>query len=280
MATAEPALRSTQVPTQLNFRSKATREGSFDEPLSTSPHEDPLRILVPAQKKLSTIESQRVLSVVDETARRLEAALVIPSLADSLERLSIPVGSELVKLLQEYRDIAAEFETIGEALKSPGPSPTLRPPNVSGKRSHSSCSSVASVSSTGHKKILSPERAGRVEEQLYNLQQRIRHNVKSTLRAVSANPSVLQTVHRKKVVTHSQLMENLRGLQSISNEMLLTTRMEEMKRKEHLLQVAKSRLTAEESIKRLETELATAQKQKDDEVYSCILACTMYHTVR
>lgn len=63
-------------------------------------------------------------------------------------------------------------------------------------------------------------------------------------------------------------MEDMRCLHSVSNEMLLTTRMEEMKRKEHLQQVAKQRLDAEENIRRLEAELATAQKQKDEEVHS------------
>ena len=35
-------------------------------------YEDPLRILAPAQKKLSTVESQRILAVMDEATKRLE----------------------------------------------------------------------------------------------------------------------------------------------------------------------------------------------------------------
>lgn len=265
MSTADPVLRSVQTPTQLKFRIKTTTQASFDEAISSSstPHEDPLRILVPAQKKLSTIESQRVLSVVDETARHLEAALVIPSLADSLERLSVSLGSELVKLLQEYKNIATELERVTEILNSLGRSPTPRHSTVSGHVSHSVCSSIASGSS-GHRRVQSP--SGCVEDQFYNLQLCIRHNAKSVLRAVSANPSLLQAVHHKKAMTHTQLMEDLRGLRSVSNEMLLTTRMEEIKRKEHLQLVTRQRLSAEESIRRLEVELATAQKQKDEEV--------------
>ena len=264
MSTADPVLRSVETPTQLKFRTKTTTQASFDEAISSfsTPHDDPLRILVPAQKKLSTIESQRVLSVVDETAQHLEAALAIPSLADSLERLSVPLGSELVKLLQEYRDIATELEGVTEKLNSLGRSST--PTNsVSGHTSHSVCSSIAS-GSAGHRRVQSP--SGCVEDQFYNLQLCIRHNVKSVLRAVSANPSLLQAVHHKKSMTHTQLMEDLRGLRSVSNEMLLTTRMEEIKRKEHLQLVTRQRLSAEESIKRLEIELVTAQKQKDEEV--------------
>ena len=256
MATAEPALMHTQLKFRMSQR-------SCDEPHSTTPHDDPLRILVPAQKKLSTIESQRVLAVVDRTVRRLEAALAIPSLADNLERLSIPLGSELVELLQDYRDTKAEFETVSKTLKTLGlsPMPVLR------VRSRSSCSSVASGSNVGHGRVLVPQdREQSVEEQFYTLQQCIRHNVKSTLRAVATNKSVLQGVHHEKIAAHSQLMENMQGLHSISNEMLLTTRMEELKRNEHLDLVARRRLTEEENIRRLEEEVAAAQKQKDEEV--------------
>ena len=260
----ESAPRPAHMATQLKFRMS---QRSCDEPNSITPHDDPLRILVPAQKKLSTIESQRVLAVVDSTARRLESALAIPSLADNLERLSIPLGSELVQLLQEYRDTMAEFEAVSITLKSLG----LSPMPVAKVKSRSSCSSLASGSSAGHGRVsVSQSRVQSVEEQFCNLQQRIRHNVKSTLRAVATNKSVLQGVHHEKMVVHTQLMETMRGLQSISNEILLTTRMEELKRKEHLDLVAKRRLTAEESIRRLEEEVAAAQKQKDEEVLTRI----------
>ena len=259
MATSKSALRPA-LPTQLKFRTKTMGQETFDEALSTTPHEDPLRILVPAQKKLSTIESQRVLSVVDETARRLEVALAIPSLASSLERLSVPLGSELVQLLREYQDIVAELETVSETLHSLGISPRH---SASG---HRSCSSSSVASGSSCRKLLAPLDEG-VEERFYSLQQRIRHNVKSTLRAISANPSLLQAVHRDKAtITHAQLMESVRGLRSVSNEILLTTMMEEVKRKEHLQVVFQRRLAAEETITRLETELAAAQKQKDEEV--------------
>ena len=54
---------------------------------SLSQSEDPLRILdldlAPAQKKLTTIKSQRVLSIVDETMKRLEDVLLLPALIES-----------------------------------------------------------------------------------------------------------------------------------------------------------------------------------------------------
>lgn len=247
MATAESILHSGQMPTQLKFRSKATSQRSFEEPSSTTPQEDPLRILVPAQKKLNTIESQRVLSIVNETTRRLETALVIPSLADSLDRFSIPLGSVLVNLLQEYTHLTAEFETTVESLSS------LR-------QGHCTSTDDGEPDETPHVEC------SKVEEQCDIFQQRIRHCVKSILRAVSTNPSVVQAIQQKKTAIHTQLIETLHGLQSVSNEMLLTTKMEEMKRKEHMLLVARRRQSAEENIQRLEAELATVQKHKNEMV--------------
>lgn len=271
MATAGTLLHSTKIPTQLKFRSKASSQRSFDEPLSTTPHEDPLRILVPAQKKLSTIESQRVLSVIYETSRRLNAALIIPSLASSIERLSVPLGSDLVALLQEYKDTTDEFLNLTGTLELSSTTCELN-------RSQSICSSgdgsVSDVANEHEHSAL--YRTGSNGKKLWKLQQQIRHNVKSTLRAVFTNPSVLEAVHRENVTSHNRLMESLHGLLSVSTEILLTTKMEEMKREEYMLMVAKRKLSTEESIRQLEAELEMAQKQKDEAV--CTHACTQIHT--
>ena len=87
--------------------------------------EDPLRILAPAQKKLTTIESQRVLSVVDETTKRLEGVLLLPALIESMERFSVSLGSELVSLLEEYRRLVGEYNRLEASLESQGIEPKV-----------------------------------------------------------------------------------------------------------------------------------------------------------
>ena len=242
-----PLANAPELPSQLKF---VTGTKSFDSPLSssTTPHDDPLRILVPAQKKLSTIESQRVLAIINETANRLESALVIPSLVKSLEHLSEPLGSDLVGLLQEYRDATAGLPNLLEASSS-----------------LLTCTSQGSLRDGNSDSGLIPVGSAE-EEKLRHVKTQIRHNVKSILRAISSNPSLLHSMHHKKVLSHTKLMESFRGLCSVSNEMLLTTRMEEVKRSEHLQLVASRRLAMEESIRKLENELAIALSQKDQEV--------------
>ena len=254
MATAAdhlPLLHSGRAPTQLRLLSRTA-----ETPLSssTTPHDDPLRILVPAQKKLSTIESQRVLAIINETSRRLGFALAIPSLVAEEHHLSVSLGSELVALLQEYKDAIAEFSTLQQTVET---STSLLACSIP-----SSCSSIENTESESQ--LLS---VGSMEERrLHSLRNTIRHTVKSILRALSTNPSILESVHREKVLSQSRLMKCLQGLCSVSNEMLRTTRTEEVKRREYLQLVATRRLSMEESIKKLETELAVAQSQKDKEV--------------
>ena len=262
MATAA-LLPPGKAPNRLKLQSRTV--GSNDTPLSsTTPHDDPLRILVPAQKKLNTIESQRVLALITETSRRLESALAIPSLVAVEQNLSVSLGSELVALLQEYKHATAEFATLQKTVEASS--------SLVACSSHSICSSARSSESQ-----LLPVNSME-ERRLHSLKRTIRHCVKSILRALSANPSILEADHRDKVTSHSKLMECFEGLCSVLNEMLLTTRTEEVKRREHLQLVASRRLSMEESIRKLEAELTAAQSQKHKKVFVYyVLMCRQIH---
>ena len=266
MAVKEPHMRSQN---QINIRisTKVSNQGSQDVS-STTPNEDPLRILFPTQKKLSTIESQRILSVLDETVRRIAAALLIPSMLTSLDCLSVPLGSQLVKLLHEYREIAVRYEAVYETLTSLG----ITPMRAKKERKESSCSSIRSV-----RKSLAPIDE-EVEKKFYSLEQCIHHSIKSITRVVGTNPALLQTVSKNKGATyvHSHLMESIRGLRSVLNERLLTTKVEEVKRKEHMLLVAEQRMNAEDQIRQLEKELQEAEKKKEEEVKHTNLSYTLH----
>lgn len=253
-ATTPPLSNSMTIPTHLCLRSRAT--GGTNEFLSsTTPRDDPLRILVPAQKKLSTIESQRVLAIVSETSRQLELALLIPTLVNSAENLSVLLGSELVSLVQDYKQFTAEFMALKEKMGDE--SWTL----ASNSRT-TSCTSTGSESMDSQ---LFPVESGE-ERRLYHLQKCIRHNVKSILRALSSNPTIIQAVNHKKVPFQTSLVEGFQSLYSVSNETLLTTRLEEVKRREHLELVTSRRHLMEDTIKNFEIELDIAQSLKEKEV--------------
>ena len=187
--------------------------------------EDPLRILAPAQKKLTTIESQRVLGVMDETMRRLEGVTTLPVLVNSLDRFSVSLGAELVGLLEEYSQLVHHYNTIYLSLYPVGSTTSIgmsttalqrdiidaRSPGGSGVSLHSNEGSV-----TDHHRLEPLEATTQgmeiSDETLQVVSGRLKHVVKCVLRALNKNPSsfsVLKasTSGRAKSTTH--LMESI-----------------------------------------------------------------------
>ena len=234
--------------------------------------EDPLRILAPAQKKLSTVESQRILAVMEEATKRLECALVLPFLADSLHRFSVSLGSELVAMMEEYHKLVGEYNQLFELLESQG---TKLDASGDMDLRTSSGSSIRSDGGAGRAIRLEPllERTtgdrGNVEEHFHHICHQLKHCVKSILRALNKDPattSILQAAAKERSRTSSQLLESMGSLCGVVNETLLTTRVEEVRREEHLQKVAERQQSAEEQIMRLEHELEVALRQKNEEV--------------
>jgi hypothetical protein len=219
-----------------------------DHGSANSPNqEDPLRILAPAQKKLTTIESQRVMSVVDETMKRLEGVLLLPALLESLDRFSVSLGSELVTLLEDYRRLVEEYKRLEASLEAQGIQPKIEGSmsTVEGssarllEAAHSSGHNVrlggiyigqqspmGSTSSLQHSEVnLTTTRPHRLEpiassqlildeeateEKFHELRVRVRHVVRCILRALAKNPStasILQTLATERSKTSSRLVK-------------------------------------------------------------------------
>ena len=249
-------------------------ENSIAGSVRTPNSEDPLRILAPAQKKLSSVESQRVLAVVDEAAKRVESALALPFLVDSLQRFSVSLGSDLVAMVEEYNNLVSKYNRLYELLEAQG---VMLDTSSEADIRTSSAGSVRSDDGVGRagQSRLDPlpetvaEDGENIEERFYQIRHQLKHCVKSILRALSRDPaatSMLQAAARERSRTSSQLLESIGGLCGVVNETLRTTKAEEVRREEHLRQVAERQQSAEELIRRLEEELAEAQQLKNEEV--------------
>jgi len=157
------------------------------EDTSTTPTEDPLRILAPGQKKLTNIESQRILGVVDEAMKRLDYARAIPYLADNIGRFSVSLGSSLVSFLEEYNSITREYAHLSEALELED----LQPLDDSNAEEQMlatgrSSSSISTGSSHGHPVKLDP--LAKRTPSLARLQQvrfKLKMNIKCILRELN-----------------------------------------------------------------------------------------------
>ena len=233
--------------------------------------EDPLRKLAPAQKKLATVEAQRVLGTMDEATRRMENALVLPFLASSLDRFSVSLGAELAALMHEFQRLSDEYKRLHEALEAEG----TTFPDRSGDRIDS-CSTLGSeggsttqLNKPGQLEPLPHQSESSLEDQFHHLQFQLKHCVKNILREMSRNPStssILQVAAKEKSHGATKLIESVGVLREVVHERLLMTRVEEVQREELLREVAERQRGAEERLERLEAELTEAQQRMSEEV--------------
>lgn len=73
---------------------------------------DPLKALEPSQKKLSKIESQRIIGVLDELRLKSEIIIVLPHVMRDLKRYKDILGSRIFELLQSHSEFFNAFTTL------------------------------------------------------------------------------------------------------------------------------------------------------------------------
>eukprot|EP00731_Ephydatia_muelleri_P022988 Em0015g571a len=229
---------------------------SNDEAAANSPDETSCRILVPSQKKLTTLESQRVAAVMDE--------------GPSSSRFSVSLGSELVAMLAEYQTLALDYTKCCAELLKRGLTPTF-------ERSRYTVGNTAAssqpVTKTARLRPLDEGGAGGehcdLETQFSHAQSGLKQCTKSILRAMCRTPSgasIVRSVSKERSKMSGGLLEGATELQRVMNEKLLTSKVEEDRRKMLLKQVLERQAKADEEIKKLEAELAEALRLKNEEI--------------
>lgn len=207
------------------------------------------------------------MAVVDEALSKLEKALSLPYLSQSMDRFSVSLGAEVVSLVSEYTKLCEEYIRLYDALEASGVQPELfRVDSAIGSQRALSQSSMRSGSVR-----LEPleRREDPIEAQFSTVQGQLRHTCKSLLRSLASSPSTESVLREAEVERRPkvrQLMEAMKGLRAIMCEKLLTTKAEDVKRTEHLRSVVDQQKTAEAKIAQLEAELDEAQRQKTEEV--------------
>ena len=77
---------------------------------------DPTRALEPARKKLTTIESQRIMAVLEEAIKRAEIVTALPYIIDNIDRFKVSLGSELVDGIKQHSRIQSTYRDIRSQL--------------------------------------------------------------------------------------------------------------------------------------------------------------------
>ena len=266
---------------------------------------DPLKVLDPVRKKLTSVEAQRVIAVVDDSIKRLELVSLLPYISENLNRFSVILGSDLVQVLEDHDRIQSSYQKAIskfslEQKRSRSATPTAS--NVSSRRSsqasqaaseneegitrepvalpESRASSAGSKQSFTHKPSrLSPLQTiasddGSVDLKVINaLSTQMKHSVKTILRLFASNPAAvnaLKDLRNERSVEGNKMIDEMTTLRAILFEKLLTTPSEEKERKQYLKQIVAREMKSSETGRKLQDELKRAIDDKENEVYSSI----------
>lgn len=194
--------RGNMEPRRVRLKGSGKKDQLDDTSLTPS-SDDPLRILAPGQKKLSTIESQRVLAVMEEAIRRMRNAMLIPVFASALERYSVSLGAELVDLLNDYSHLSVEYNRLYGELEQQGSAPDLDGEDVLSTEGGQGMpspggASTSSLMSSGHPTRLEPlqqeQGVEATEARFQQVRLRLKHCVKCILRALHRNASTSSVI--------------------------------------------------------------------------------------
>ena len=86
---------------------------------------DPCKILEPKRKTLQSLEAERIMTVFQDTVKRMEITTVLPCILESLPRFSVVFGQELtahlrshLRLQNAYKDVLAKLRKVSEQDKA------------------------------------------------------------------------------------------------------------------------------------------------------------------
>lgn len=264
---------------------------------------DPLKVLDPVRKKLTSVEAQRVIAVVDDSIKRLELVSVLPYVIENLNRFSVILGSDLVQVLEEHDRIQASYQKAVskfslEQRRSQSASPTTS--TISSRRSSEASQAVSenqegvlrepialqeSRASSASSKLSLSQKPGRLSplqvgddaavdlKVVHGLTTHMKHSVKNILRLFASNPAAmnaLKDLRNERSVEVNGMIDELITLRAILFEKLLTTPSEQKERKQYLKQIVAREMKSSETGRKLQEELERAIDDKENEVHGTV----------
>ncbi|XP_077995600.1 dynein regulatory complex protein 10-like [Glandiceps talaboti] len=264
-----------------------------------------LRVLDPGRKKLTTIESQRILAAFEESIKKVEVVTLLPFVATNLERYSVVLGAELVAAITEHNELekaytdlvtppeperpqskASKRSTTQFSRRSTPTShhsfievdvlPPVEPPGsrkgspISRKSSAapSRASSAASEVVT-HTTVTDPEAEAEKARNMKILETQLGYSCKNILRLFTVNPSAVNAVRQEKQARDMEsgaMIGYLAELKDVIFEKLLTTPLEEKQKRDYLQEITVREKKNSEIIKKMETELNGSMEEKEAEI--------------
>ena len=231
---------------------------------------DFMKSLDPGRRKLSSVESERIVSTIDHCMRKVEIVTLLPFVVENLDRFSVLLGVEIVNLVQEYDIIEKKYS---KALRKHRQMTRLQSSNqreMEAERSEGleDDSRPSSQVSQG-----SERPAGAEVEVVSMVLEYVKDSMKSNLRSIARmfgkNPSALKTINierKERASEANNFIDGLHALKELVFFRLVTSPGEDLEKIKQFVDLTLKDKKARKTTDKLSANLQAAVTEKDNEV--------------
>nr|KAF6465569.1 IQ motif containing D [Rousettus aegyptiacus] len=211
-----------------------------------------LKSSVPSKTKLTTIETKRIMSVLDETIYKAELATLLSYAASRSEGLEGMLGEDVMEAVREHEDLCQAFLYKVSCLQE--------------EERQLQEEEEFEDETWFRDRLLSIQLR---KSHFLPLRQQIRESTRNVLRLLLSNPQgakLLQMQRLGRSAEAQTFIDSLMELRGFLFEKLLTSPMEAREKAQFIQDITKRNKRNQEVIDALENELAESMKTRDAEV--------------
>ncbi|KAE8634137.1 hypothetical protein XENTR_v10002210 [Xenopus tropicalis] len=239
------AMEVLSAPLRLSLpQSTETQSRTTSSQSKTSKAQTKIKMLEQGRKKLTSIETQRVISVLDETIKKLELVSMFQHAVDNLEQYKIVLGSELVGALREHQRLQDNMNLQLTRLHS--------------KEGEEDYSIVEDKNTKEQSDVI-----------LARIRQGIQSSIRNTLRLFVSNPPASKALRAEghlRDPAYQELIQTMSEMRGFLFEFLLTSPLEQTEKMRYLHDITIRNKKNRELLLTLEEELKTVVLDRDTEI--------------
>ncbi|KAM6422785.1 dynein regulatory complex protein 10 isoform 1-T3 [Liasis olivaceus] len=204
----------------------------------------PLRILDPGRTKLTTVETKRIISVLDETIFKVELVSVFSHVLENLDEFSTVLGPDLTGAFREHLRLSNMLEATLFRLEE---------------------EDILYIGSSKETFFGIADPDGHLTLQAQGLKSSVR-NIVRLLYANTVACQALRDIAHMRDPSVQNFIKSISKLRGFLFEQLLTTPLEEKEKKRFLHETSQREKKNTETLAALEDELTAAIQNRDEEI--------------
>lgn len=224
---------------------------------------DLLKSLDLGRRKLSSVESQRIVSSLDDCIRKVEIVTLLPFIVENIGRFSVFLGSELVSLIEEYDIVEKNYSKALRSYRK-----ASRASDVEIVAYGDDTSRPSSRFSTSSDWLARAD-LDDIRLTVDSIRESMKVTLKTIVRVFGKNPSALKALNserKERAFEANHFVDGLFSLRELVFMRLVTSPGEELERVKQFVNLTMKERKAQITIEKMTGNLDTAIKEKDSEV--------------